>query len=33
MDWMTSDTLDFLMKEILSWFNREKVSAMGQTMG
>ena len=30
MDWMTSDTLDFLMKEILSWFNREKVSAMGQ---
>ena len=30
MDWMTSDTLDFLMKEFLSWFNREKVSAMGQ---
>ena len=30
MDWMTADTLDFLMKEFLTWFNREKVSATGQ---
>lgn len=28
MGWMTSDTVDFLMKGFLSWFNEGKVSVM-----